>query len=266
MGSQPGRRARPARTRRSRRRRRAWPGLPATRNAGARQGLHARADAGPRGLRVGRQRGRTARTRPSATRGRRRRTCRLPHGIDAVAAGASHSLALTTTGEVMAWGSNNHGQLGRDESRVFDGAIAGRACRSARRRSRPACISRWRSATAATSTRGAGTTSGQLGLADRDDRRRPTRIPELSQRAVDRGRTGACGRAGLRRPLRMGQQRGRPARRRREGTAATDAIACHRHDGRASRCLKSCNERSLAPRFPAARRHDHRRRRGSAGR
>ena len=45
-------------------------GLPATRTHGDRPGLHAGADAGPRALRVGRQRGRTARPRPSATGGR----------------------------------------------------------------------------------------------------------------------------------------------------------------------------------------------------
>jgi alpha-tubulin suppressor-like RCC1 family protein len=34
--------------------------------------------------------------------------------VQAIAAGASHALALGTDGHVLAWGSNNHGQLGRE--------------------------------------------------------------------------------------------------------------------------------------------------------
>ena len=33
-------------------------------------------------------------------------------GVEAIAAGSNHSLALTATGPVLAWGDNNYGQLG----------------------------------------------------------------------------------------------------------------------------------------------------------
>jgi alpha-tubulin suppressor-like RCC1 family protein len=35
--------------------------------------------------------------------------------ITSIAAGAQHSLALTSTGELYSWGGNDEGQLGRDE-------------------------------------------------------------------------------------------------------------------------------------------------------
>jgi alpha-tubulin suppressor-like RCC1 family protein len=44
--------------------------------------------------------------------------------VHAVAAGASHTLALTTAGEVRAWGSNNHGQLGCEQPKYSATPVA----------------------------------------------------------------------------------------------------------------------------------------------
>ena len=131
---------------------------------------------------------------------------RLAHGIDAVAAGASHSLALTTAGEVMAWGSNNHGQLGQDGPEYSTVPL-------------PVALPERAQAVAAGMyfSLALGNSGhvyawgwnhlGQLGLDDRDDRRPTGANTGAVACAVHRSGTGARGRAGLRRALRMGQQR-----------------------------------------------------------
>lgn len=43
-------------------------------------------------------------------------------GVTAIAAGGSHNLAITNTGNIKAWGSNGYGQIG-DGSAYFDGAM-----------------------------------------------------------------------------------------------------------------------------------------------
>ncbi len=39
-------------------------------------------------------------------------------GVEAIAAGGVHTMALLDTGEVMTWGGDNYGQLGNDTAEV----------------------------------------------------------------------------------------------------------------------------------------------------
>ena len=149
---------------------------------------------------------------------------------------------------------------------VFDRCRCRSHCRSARRPSRQACTFRWRSATAATSTHGAGTASANSDSPMATIAYRPARIPDAVARACRSPRD------------RRTRPRWPPARST-DGAATRTASSAppRRNSGDRRRCLppplrrevamsETAAQRTFAPRFPAARRHRHRRSRGSAGR
>jgi alpha-tubulin suppressor-like RCC1 family protein len=100
-----------------------------------------------------------------------------------VAAGASHTLALTATGGVLAWGSNNHGQLGRSEPKY---AIAPLAVDLPERAEAVAAGMYFSLALGESGHVYAWgwNSRGQLGLAGRHDRFQPTPVPGLANVAA----------------------------------------------------------------------------------
>jgi alpha-tubulin suppressor-like RCC1 family protein len=116
---------------------------------------------------------------------------RLKVSIGSVAAGATHTLALTTKGEVLAWGSNHHGQLAQ-EQRAYSAlplsvqlperiqvVVAGMHFSLALGESGKVYAWGWNG-------------QGQLGLNDTEDRYHANRVPGLQQvRSIAAGETHA---------------------------------------------------------------------------
>ena len=235
------------------------PGLPAMRDIALGMGYMLALTQDREVLCVGRQCGRAARPRTSFERCVAVAACKLPHRVDAIAAGDSHALALTTTDEVLAWGSNNHGQLGRDAPAYSTAPIAVRLAGARAGGRRRHVLLAWRSATAAACMRGAGTATASSGCADRGGSAGDRRSSDgLSERPRDRGRTGARRSAGRA----TGSTDGAPTPRassaapRRSSTVLTSFL----RPGSAAPMADRTTRRSHAPRFPEARRDGHRRR------
>jgi alpha-tubulin suppressor-like RCC1 family protein len=117
---------------------------------------------------------------------------RLRAEVRAIAAGATHTMAVTTEGKVLTWGSNHHGQLGRPDlayaalpmTVAFPEAIqsvaAGMHFSLALAESGNVYAWGWNS-------------HGQLGLNDSADRGVPARVPGLERvRSIAAGETHAA--------------------------------------------------------------------------
>ncbi len=103
---------------------------------------------------------------------------RLPHGVKvtAVAAGDSHSLALTSKGKVLAWGRNTNGQLGNGSTRKSDRPVRTRLPRRTRVRGLFAGCFHSLALTSRHKVLGWGSNgTGQLGDGTHADRHRPVR-------------------------------------------------------------------------------------------
>ena len=171
---------------------------------------------------MGRQRRRTARPRPSANR--RYTVARTASARHRRGRRRRQSFARAHDGRPGAWrgGATTMDSSGRTVPGIRPFHCRS-PCRNARRPLRPACIFRWRSATAAMSTRGAGTISASsdstiamTGTDRREYRSCPACGPSRRARWTARGTTPvfAPGGSGHRdRQVRAGRDGSSPARR-----------------------------------------------------
>ena len=127
---------------------------------------------------MGQQRRRSAWTRPSQI-GCPPSAAAVAEKLRSVAAGATHTLALTANGEVLAWGSNNRGQLGKDEPGYASSPSKVKLPERVKAVAAGMHFSIALGESAATSTRGAGTAAVSLASDDTEDRRRAMRVPGL---------------------------------------------------------------------------------------